>query len=65
MALSLRVDVSKVGDSDVAAMWGSAWNDRDSWVLLSSFVGQEVYNPDGARRVQIAGGFRDLYVGPQ
>jgi hypothetical protein len=65
VALSLQVDVSKVSDSDVAAMWGRAWNDRDSWVLLSSFVGQEVYNPDAARRVQIAGGFRDLYVGAQ
>jgi hypothetical protein len=65
VALSLRVDVSKITDSDVAAMWGSAWNDRQSWVLLASFVGQEVYNPDAKRRVQIAGGFRDLYVGAQ
>lgn len=65
VALSIKTDIANVRDSDVAAMWGSAWNSRDEWVLLSSFVGQEVYNPDSLHRVQVAGGFRDLYVGAQ
>ncbi len=65
VAASMKTDVSRVADSDIAAMWGDGWNDRTSWVLLAGFVGQEVYNPDNIRRVQIAGGFRDLFVGAQ
>lgn len=64
-ARKLSVDVAAVTDEQVAGVWGSAWNDRNAWVLLSGHVGQEVYNPDSGRKVQIGGGFKSLYVGPQ
>ncbi|MBT9596200.1 MAG: hypothetical protein IV094_09480 [Vitreoscilla sp.] len=64
-ARSLGLDLSAVGDSQMAQVWGASWNDRDAWVLLSGDVGQEVYNPSGTHKVQIGGGFRSLYVGPQ
>ncbi|MEK8031054.1 hypothetical protein AACH06_09525 [Ideonella sp. DXS29W] len=65
-ARKLGVDLSSVTDEQLTSVWGSGWNHREDWVLLSGHVGQEVYNPNnGDRRVQIGGGFRSLYVGPQ
>ena len=61
----LSVDTAAVTDEQLASVWGSAWNDRNAWVMLSGDVGQEVYNPDSTRKVQIGGGFKSLYVGPQ
>ncbi|MFZ5549804.1 MAG: hypothetical protein ACOZJX_14020 [Pseudomonadota bacterium] len=61
----LSVDSGSVSDTQVAAVWGRAWNDRNAWVLLTGHVGQEVYNPSSEHKVQIGGGFRSLYVGPQ
>lgn len=58
----------RLGDVSAAqlqAHWGSRWGDPTAWVLLSADVGQEVYNPDSTRRVEIGGGFSSLYVGPQ
>lgn len=52
-------------DTQIAAMWGSRWNDRSAWVFLSADVAQEAYNPDSNYKVQIAGGFKNLFVGPQ
>lgn len=60
-----QTELGSVTDEQIAAAWGSRWNDRNAWVLLSGHVGQEVYNPNGERKVQIGGGFRSLYVGPQ
>lgn len=60
-----KIDLGQVNDQQIASLWGSGWRDRNAWVLLSSDVGQEVYNPDNQRRVEVAGGFSDLYVGPQ
>jgi len=64
-ARGLSVDPASVSDTQIASVWGSAWNDRNAWVLLSGHVGQEVYNPSPAHKVQIGGGFKSLYVGPQ
>lgn len=61
----LSVDPGSVSDTQVASVWGRAWNERNAWVLLTGHVGQEVYNPSSEHRVQIGGGFRSLYVGPQ
>lgn len=54
-----------VSEAQLAAHWGSGWNDRSQWVLLTADVGQEVYNPGARRRVEVAGGFSRLYVGAQ
>lgn len=56
---------ASVTDAMLAAHWGSAWNQRSAWVLLSTQLGQEIYNPEPDLRVEIAGGARHLYVGPQ
>lgn len=64
-ALADKTTPAAVTDAQIAALWGSGWSDRSSWVLLSSDVGQEVYNPAAARNVQIAGGFSSLFAGTQ
>ena len=64
-ARKLGVDLGSVGDAQLAQVWGSAWNDRQAWVLLSGHVGQEVYNPSAEHKVEIGGGFKSLYIGPQ
>lgn len=64
-ARKLGVELASLGDAQVAQVWGGDWNDRKAWVLLTGHVGQEVYNPSTEHRVQIGGGFRNLYVGPQ
>lgn len=55
----------QVTDDQMQAFWGSGWRDSAQWVLLSSDIGQEVFNPDLAFRAELGGGFRDLFVGPQ
>jgi hypothetical protein len=57
--------VAQLVDADMAATWGARWNDAAAWVLLSSEVGQEVYNPLGDRAAAMGGSFSQLYVGPQ
>ncbi|HJV61818.1 MAG TPA: hypothetical protein VJ743_12795 [Albitalea sp.] len=64
-ARQLSVDLASVSEAQIASVWGSAWNDRNAWVLLAGHVGQEVYNPSSAYKVQIGGGFKSLFVGPQ
>jgi hypothetical protein len=64
-ASRLSVDRAILSDAQIASVWGSAWNDRNAWVLLTGHVGQEVYNPSSTHKVQIGGGFKSLYVGPQ
>jgi hypothetical protein len=64
-ASRLGVELAALTDAQVAMVWGAAWNSREAWTVLSGDVGQEVYNPDSAYKVQIGGGFRSLYVGPQ
>jgi len=54
---------AQVGDDAMAAMWGAKWNDPAAWVLLSSEIGQEVYNPYADRTAYIGGSFKRLYVG--
>lgn len=64
-ASRLSVDRASLSDAQIASVWGSAWNDRNAWVLLTGHVGQEVYNPSSTHKVQIGGGFKSLYIGPQ
>lgn len=59
------VSVASVTDAQLAAEWGSGWQNRSQWILLSADVGQEVYNPNNARRVEIGGGFSQLFAGTQ
>lgn len=59
------VNVSAVTDAQLATEWGSGWQNRSQWILLSADVGQEVYNPNNTRRVEIGGGFSQLFVGTQ
>lgn len=59
------VNVSAVTDAQIAAEWGSGWANRSQWILLSADVGQEVYNPNNVRRVEIGGGFSQLFAGTQ
>jgi hypothetical protein len=54
-----------LSQDEMATIWGSGWDDPLQWVLLSTDVGQEVYNPDTAFRAELGGGFRHLYVGQQ
>ena len=61
----LGIEWSAVTDAQLTSIWGSGWNRRDDWVLLSGHVGQEVYNPNSDQKVQIGGGFKSLFVGPQ
>lgn len=61
----LNIAWSSVTDQQLASIWGSGWNRREDWLLLSGHVGQEVYNPNSDQRVQIGGGFKSLFVGPQ
>ncbi len=58
-------DPAHVTDDHMAQVWGSKWNDRASWVLLSTDVGQEVHNPEPLRQAHIGGGFKSLFVGTQ
>lgn len=64
-AKAAGVGVAAVNAGHLQAHWGPQWDDPAAWVLLSVDVGQEVYNPDPSRRVEIGGGFSSLYVGPQ
>jgi hypothetical protein len=64
-ARKLSVNLAAVTDAQIASVWGAGWKDRKAWVLLSGHVGQEVYNPSSEHKVQIGGGFKNLYVGPQ
>lgn len=59
------VNVSAVTDAQLAAEWGSGWQNRSQWILLSADVGQEIYNPSNIRRVEIGGGFSQLFAGTQ
>jgi hypothetical protein len=64
-ARKLGVGATEVSDAQMALQWGPAWNQPGQWVLLSSEVGQEVYNPYPTRKAFIGGSFSRLYVGPQ
>jgi hypothetical protein len=64
-ARAAGVSLSALNANHLQAHWGSRWSEPSAWVLLSVDVGQEVYNPDSSRRVEIGGGFSSLYVGPQ
>ncbi|MBQ0943102.1 hypothetical protein KAK07_07120 [Ideonella sp. 4Y16] len=55
-----------VSDDLLAADWGTRWNDPSAWALLSTAVGQEIYNPESQQRtVSIGGNLKQLYVAPQ
>jgi hypothetical protein len=53
-----------VSEAALAAEFGSAWQERSAWVLLSAQVAQEVHNPDEANRAFIGGVLKSLVVGP-
>ncbi len=56
---------SVVSDAQMAELWGSDWNQRNAWALLSVGQAQEVHNPLAERNALIGGSFQRLYVGPQ
>lgn len=56
---------SAVSDAQMASTWGSRWNDRTAWALMSVAQAQEVHNPIAGRQASIGGSFSQLYVGPQ
>lgn len=60
------VSVDVLTDTMVENAWGASWNDPSSWVLVSTSVGQEVYN-SAFNNVEsyIGGGFSTIYVGPK
>jgi hypothetical protein len=64
-ARKFGVAPAAVTDAQMAAHWGAAWGEPGQWVLLSSEVGQEVYNPYPGKQAYIGGSFSRLYVGPQ
>jgi hypothetical protein len=65
VAKQLSIDASAVTDAQMAAFWGSRWNDASAWATMSASVGQEVYNPfSSTRQAFIGGSFQSLYVGP-
>jgi hypothetical protein len=61
----LGIAPSAVSDSQMADQWGSTWNQRGDWVLLSTTLAQEVHNPFSSQPALIGGNFKQLYVGPQ
>ncbi|MFD2453883.1 hypothetical protein [Ideonella paludis] len=54
-----------LSDAQLRSEWGTGWDQPSAWVLLSADIGQEVYNPAAGLRVEIAGGFSSMFVGPQ
>jgi hypothetical protein len=64
-AATLSVDAAAVTNDQMSAVWGTSWNDPSAWILLTSAIGQEVYNPYPTLKASIGGGFSSLYVGPQ
>lgn len=62
--LKNAVAAADVTGADMAALWGASWNDPAQWVLLSSEVGQEVYDPYVDKQAWIGGSFSELFVGP-
>lgn len=63
--LKQQTAAASVSDSAMAALWGASWNDPSAWVLLTSQVGQEVYDPYADKKAYIGGSFSRLYVGAQ
>lgn len=64
-ARKLGLSPAEVSDDQLAADWGSRWNDRTAWRLLSATVGQEVHNPVTTHRATIGGSVSQVYVAPQ
>ena len=63
-AQALSIDVASVTDAQMAAFWGSTWNQPAAWVTLSGSVGQEVFNPYADRQAYVGGSFSSFYIGP-
>lgn len=64
-ARKLGISPANVTDEQLAADWGSRWNDRAAWKLLSATVGQEIHNPIASHRATIGGSVSQVYVAPQ
>jgi hypothetical protein len=64
-ARKLGLNPADVSAAQLAADWGSRWNDRAAWRLLSTTVGQEVHNPLPTHRATIGGSVSQVYVAPQ
>jgi len=59
------VDAADVTSAQMVDAWGTTWDQPSAWLLLSSSVAQEVYNPhDDAQRAYVGGSVTRLYVGP-
>ena len=54
-----------VTDAQLVQDWGSAWNQRAAWKLLSGTLGQEIRNPQSDRKAVIGGSVKQLYIAPQ
>lgn len=61
-AKTLRKAAADVSCDDIRSLYGSRWDDRSQWVLLSLHVGQEIYNPNGSDTAMIGGNVRALSV---
>lgn len=53
-----------VSPDDIAQNFGPDWNDPQAWKLLSTEVGQEIYNENPDSEAQIGGSFKELGIRP-
>lgn len=64
-AKALHVSLASLTDSQVAALWGTSWNDPAAWSLLTANATQEIYNNAATGNANIDGEFYELFVGPK
>jgi hypothetical protein len=55
---------SSVTPAQIAAEFGPAWNDPQSWVLETVLAAQEIHNPSAAREAAIGGSVTAIEIGP-
>ena len=54
-----------VTEAQMVELWGTSWNERNGWALLSATAAQEVHNPIATRQSLIGGNFKQIYIGPK
>jgi hypothetical protein len=58
----LRRDAKKIGDAELASVFGPRWANPEDWMVLSVQLGQEVHNPMPAARASIGGNVKEVEV---
>ena len=58
----LSKPVDQVVAADIAAYWGSRWDDPAAWVVVTTSVGQEVYDPLATHAASIGGSLQAITV---